>query len=81
VYREATLRHEFPDKKRADSSYSHDLRALLKVAGLQDVFAERSRVDEVFEIGGPTRVRLRELRISKSQTENERSAEEDNSWF
>ena len=27
-----TLRGEFPDKKRVDSSYSHNLRELFKVA-------------------------------------------------
>jgi HEPN domain-containing protein len=40
-----TVRHEFPDKKRADSSYTHDLWALLKVAGLERVFEERARSD------------------------------------
>lgn len=32
-----TKRYEFPDKKRVDSSYSHSLRDLLRVAGLNDV--------------------------------------------
>ena len=31
-----TLRHEFPDKKRVDSSYSHNLDVLVKLAGLED---------------------------------------------
>jgi HEPN domain-containing protein len=43
-----TQRHEFPDKKRVDSSYSHDLRELLKVAGLTDAFRERARGDVAF---------------------------------
>ncbi len=31
-----TLRHEFPDKKRVDSSYSHNLDLLVRLAGLED---------------------------------------------
>ena len=31
----ATLRHDSPDKKRADLSYTHNLRGLLGVAGLE----------------------------------------------
>ncbi|SRR6266567_2581784 len=45
----STQRHEFPDKKRVDSSYSHDLWSLLKVAGLERAYKERSRADGVFE--------------------------------
>src|SRR5258708_137555 len=44
-----TQRHEFPDKKRVDSSYSHNLRELLKVAGIERAYSERSRVDPVFD--------------------------------
>jgi HEPN domain-containing protein len=33
-----TRRSEFPDKKRADSSYSHNLRELIRVAGLDEAF-------------------------------------------
>jgi HEPN domain-containing protein len=43
-----TQRHEFPDKKRVDSSYSHDLRSLLKVAELSDALLERAHGDDVF---------------------------------
>lgn len=31
----ATQRHEFPDKRRADASYSHSFRDLLRVAKLE----------------------------------------------
>ena len=31
-----TLRHEFPGKKRVDSSYSHNLDLLVRLAGLED---------------------------------------------
>ena len=31
-----TKRHEFPDKKRAELSYTHSLRDLVRVAGLAD---------------------------------------------
>src|SRR6266571_4529244 len=44
-----TRRHEFPDKKRVDSSYSHDLWSLLKVAALEDAYDEHSQVDDIFE--------------------------------
>jgi HEPN domain-containing protein len=43
-----TLRYEFPDKKRVDSSYSHNPRELLKVAGLEDEFRERASIDVAF---------------------------------
>jgi hypothetical protein len=31
----ATQRHEFPDKKKADLSYTHNLKGLLNVARLE----------------------------------------------
>ncbi len=40
-------RHEFPDKRRADASYSHNLRALITVAGL-DAHLERGTQDVGF---------------------------------
>ena len=43
-----TERHEFPDKKKALQSYSHDLRSLAQVAGLGDGFSERSRREAAF---------------------------------
>jgi hypothetical protein len=31
----ATQRHDFPDKNKAEASYSHKFKELLKVAGLE----------------------------------------------
>jgi HEPN domain-containing protein len=43
-----TQRHEFPDKKRVDLSYTHNLRGLLVVARLEKVLVEESRRDATF---------------------------------
>ena len=40
-------RHEFPDKQRANASYSHNLRDLVRVAGL-DAHLERGTQDARF---------------------------------
>jgi HEPN domain-containing protein len=58
-----TVRHEFPDKKRVDSSYSHDLWSLLKVAGLEGAFDERARGDLDF---------LRNWKVVESWSEQSR---------
>jgi hypothetical protein len=44
----ATVRHEFPDKKKVDLSYTHSLRGLLSVAGLQKALVQESRRDAAF---------------------------------
>jgi hypothetical protein len=44
----ATLRHDFPDKTRVDSSYTHDFRKLLRVARLEDAQLEQSKRDMAF---------------------------------
>ena len=44
----ATRRHEFPDKKRADLSYTHNLRDLLRVAGLEKTQEQAAQRDPVF---------------------------------
>jgi HEPN domain-containing protein len=44
-----TRRHEFPDKKRAELSYTHSLRALAKLAGLEGEQVERGKKDPVFQ--------------------------------
>jgi len=36
-----TRRFEFPDKRRADSSHSHNLRDLIRIAGLDEAHNER----------------------------------------
>src|SRR5271155_3981669 len=44
----ATLRHDFPDKKKADLSYTHNLTGLLGVAKLQDALVEETKRDADF---------------------------------
>jgi len=41
-----TRRFEFPDKKKVDSSHSHNLRELVKIAGLED-----ARIEQVAAAG------------------------------
>ena len=43
-----TQRFEFPDRKRAESSYSHSLRDLIRVAGLEEARLERAGKDPDF---------------------------------
>jgi HEPN domain-containing protein len=44
----ATLRHDFPDKKKVETSYTHNLRELLKVARLEDARIEEAKRDATF---------------------------------
>ena len=44
----ATKRGEFPDKRRVDSSHTHDMRELVKLAGLEDVRRELAARDSAF---------------------------------
>ena len=44
-----TKRHEFPDKKRADSSYTHSLIDLVRIAKLDDSLKELVRRDPEFD--------------------------------
>ena len=69
-----TERHEFPDKKKALQSYSHDLRSLAQVAGLGDGFSERSRRDSEFEQNWKTAQSWTEE--SRYQRHSRESAEE-----
>lgn len=43
-----TQRYEFPDKKKVESSHSHNLRDLIRVAGLDDAYVERAGEDPGF---------------------------------
>ena len=43
-----TRRHEFPDKEKAFNSYTHNLRDLIRAAGLQEAWAERRTRDVIF---------------------------------
>jgi HEPN domain-containing protein len=44
-----TTRHEFPDKKRADSSYTHSLIDLVRIAKLDASLQELGRRDSEFD--------------------------------
>jgi HEPN domain-containing protein len=41
-------RYEFPDKKKVESSHSHNLRELIRVAGLDELRIERAARDSDF---------------------------------
>ncbi|HUK19416.1 MAG TPA: hypothetical protein VLW65_23505, partial [Bryobacteraceae bacterium] len=43
-----TLRYEFPDRTKVESSYSHDLGKLVRVAGLDEERIERAAKDREF---------------------------------
>ncbi len=45
----ATQLHDFPDLKRVQKSWDHDLAALLNTAGLQEELAKRAKLDADFE--------------------------------
>jgi hypothetical protein len=45
----ATQRCEFPDKKKVESSYSHNFRGLIKVAGLEEARLEQLGKDPEFQ--------------------------------
>ncbi len=42
-------RYEFPDKKKADSSYTHSFRELIRVAGLEEALREQADKDPDFK--------------------------------
>ena len=44
-----TKRGEFPDKKRVDSSYTHSLKELIKVAGLEGARNTLANQDPLFK--------------------------------
>ena len=43
-----TQRYEFPDKRKVESSHSHNLRELIRVAGLEDARLEQASKDPEF---------------------------------
>jgi HEPN domain-containing protein len=45
-----TRRYEFPDKKRVDSSHSHNLRELVRIAGLEDAWRNAAGASENFRL-------------------------------
>ena len=42
-----TKRYDFPDKKRADSSYTHRVSSLVALAGLEDARAAHEKQNEI----------------------------------
>jgi HEPN domain-containing protein len=45
-----TRRHDFPDKKTVDSSYTHNLEALVRVAGLDLALIRMRSADARFDL-------------------------------
>jgi HEPN domain-containing protein len=45
-----TRRHDFPDRKTVNDSYSHDLRTLIKVAGLEGLWLRETSGNPDFEL-------------------------------
>lgn len=43
-----TMRSEFPDKKRAELSFTHSLKDLVRVAGLEDARSQKVGLDRAF---------------------------------
>lgn len=43
-----TQRHDFPDKKRVDASYTHSLKDLIKAARLESAYSEEVKRDSLF---------------------------------
>ncbi len=44
-----TMRHDFPDKKRVDSSHTHSLKELVRVAELETALRTHGKSDPHFE--------------------------------
>jgi HEPN domain-containing protein len=44
-----TQRYEFPEKKRVDASYTHNLKELVRVAELRDELQAEEEADPLFE--------------------------------
>ena len=44
-----TQRYEFPEKKRVDASYTHNLKELVRVAEMGDRLREAAKVDSLFQ--------------------------------
>ena len=44
----ATRRHEFPDQKRVNTSFTHSLKELIRVAELRDALGEAANADPRF---------------------------------
>jgi HEPN domain-containing protein len=49
-----TRRHDFPDKKTVNDSYSHSLTSLVGVAGLNALLGQEEQLDPAFALNGAT---------------------------
>ncbi len=49
VIAKQTTRHEFPDKKRALESHTHEYAALVRAAGLREELEDAKRTDTAFD--------------------------------
>jgi HEPN domain-containing protein len=45
-----TERYDFPDKKRVNESYTHELEKLVKVAGLMPTLEQEIKNDSIFDV-------------------------------
>ncbi len=43
-------RHDFPDRRLINDSYSHDLEKLLNISGLKDEFRQASQANKALEV-------------------------------
>ncbi len=49
-----TKRHDFPEKKRVNDSYVHDLERLLEVSGLKTNYTAEAKLNREFEVNWST---------------------------
>ena len=45
-------RHDFPDKKIVNDSWTHDLKKLAAIANIDDALLDRSNNDDIFQRNG-----------------------------
>ena len=50
----ATRQYDFPDRRRANASHTHNLASLARTAGLEEMFRERAALEESFNINWKT---------------------------
>lgn len=68
-----TLRHDFPNKERANTSWSHSLTALIQVAGLQTSLDAERKSDPQFDANWSV---VKDWRTdTRYTTKNQRQAE------
>ena len=69
----ATQRFEFPEKKRVDSSHSHNLLDLMRIAGLEQALIQAERDDPQFRTKWETvRAWSEQSRYKKNSAESAR---------